>query len=890
MQCFVGCFRAWLAPEPNSKLPDLRILSVNDVYKPERLALVRTVARAAADPGVLVKQVLPGDLLGGSLYASEHLGESTVDVLNSLGVDYCLLGNHEFDYGEERLRELMDKSRFPWLGSNVRDRGAAQSSIFHTTLDSDTFWVQSSHGPVLCGLFGLCTPATPQLSDPGHNISFEDPISHARRCVKALRASGCEFIVALTHLSLHQDKQLAESCDGLQVILGGHDHDPYYLIHHGVLIAKCGQNAEYVGILDLYLTRAPAGVEVKHSFHFRSTAAVKEDPTVVEVVCRWKKSTTSTEEELCVVGSPLSSRTYELRSTENAFGCLVADAALWACRPHGCHGAIINGGFIRQDRVYPAHSVLTARQVSEELPFAECPAVVRLTGKSLRYALEEMLASAPTPVGCFPHVSTGMSVSYDPSAPPFERVQGLEVDGRTVDPDEQYLVAINRLFSEVAADGVQTFCKCERTYTHHQLFRDVVMDYLRERRHMSGELPGRLVPVTAVGNLEAKRRLASDRTCCQSNRREDPDGERSEKRRWHHVQLRLQLTLNLLTKDVPDENDPVPASFVELSGKTAGRSASTRSGKGRHHAAPQARHSAHRRHARKEYQDEESDDSTSEDRRASLSEDKDSRADGQDDEPEPDVSRREDSRYDDDQQEVETQDRHSHHTRHVRSRDPQEEVPSDSPSDSHKPMVHNASHQPSPPVESNQTLHDSSSRAGEAVGGQPPPVGLPHAAVRTGWLVTSSCWAILMLVAAAIALWLKRPELLPEFAAGRGKGRMNNETRTLVVARFLFRFSWRMFGNRLASLAMIGHKMDLVSAFIAQYGVDASAEGALRNLPADAQRQVIGEGPLRGLNASALLMSRIRRVQGSLAAVTSHPMGPGGMNPPMPAKSGVGPL
>ena len=181
MQCFVGCFRAWFAPEPNSKLPDLRILSVNDVYKPERLALVRTVARAAADPGVLVKQVLPGDLLGGSLYASEHLGESTVDVLNSLGVDYCLLGNHEFDYGEERLRELMDKSRFPWLGSNVRDRGNAQSSIFHTTLDSDTFWVQSSHGPVLCGLFGLCTPATPQLSDPGHNISFEDPISHARR-------------------------------------------------------------------------------------------------------------------------------------------------------------------------------------------------------------------------------------------------------------------------------------------------------------------------------------------------------------------------------------------------------------------------------------------------------------------------------------------------------------------------------------------------------------------------------------------------------------------------------------------------------------------------------------------------------------------------------------
>ena len=61
-----------------------------------------------------------------------------------------------------------------------------------------------------------------------------------------------------------------------------------------------GMCQEYVGILDLYLMRAPAGVEVKHSFHFCSTAAVKEDPTVVEVVCRWKKSTTSTEDQQLV--------------------------------------------------------------------------------------------------------------------------------------------------------------------------------------------------------------------------------------------------------------------------------------------------------------------------------------------------------------------------------------------------------------------------------------------------------------------------------------------------------------------------------------------------------------------------------------------------------------
>ena len=177
MQCFVGCFRTWFELEPATRSPDLRVLSVNDIYKPERLAVVRTVARAAAGPPT--KLVVPGDVLGGSLYASEHLGESSVDVLNSLGVDYCVLGNHEFDYGEARLRELMDKSQFPWLGSNVRDRKS--QSIFHTALDLDAFCIPSSHGPIRVGMFGLCTASTPQLSDPGKNISFEDPILHARR-------------------------------------------------------------------------------------------------------------------------------------------------------------------------------------------------------------------------------------------------------------------------------------------------------------------------------------------------------------------------------------------------------------------------------------------------------------------------------------------------------------------------------------------------------------------------------------------------------------------------------------------------------------------------------------------------------------------------------------
>ncbi|CAJ1452898.1 unnamed protein product [Effrenium voratum] len=496
MGCLEGCFAfsARKRDEGNSKsrAPDLRILTVNDVYKPERFALVRSLASDFQWPRC--KLVLPGDVLGGSLFASEHRGESTVEVLNATGVDYCCLGNHEFDYGGERLRELMSLSRFPWLGSNVRE--ASSGELFHSTVDTDSFEVPLEGGAVRVGLFGLCTAATPQLSHPGQGIRFEDPIRQAHRCIKLLQAEGCEVILALTHLSLHQDKELAQACPALTAILGGHDHDPFFLVHHGVLIAKCGQNADHLGVLDFHFHRSPSdslsGLSVAHSFQLQTTSQVAPDPTVLRAIDKWK---VNGDQDVLCTASALSSRTAELRSRESGFGCLVADAMLWAVRQKetlSVQGAIINGGFIRQDREYPPFTGLTVQEVKEEMPFPKHPAVVRLTGRQLLVALEESLRSAPTPVGCFPQLSEGMKLRYNFRAPPLQRIRRLEIDGAEVDPDREYLIVINSLFHEICADGIQTFHSSPCVYHHDELIRDVVVKYLRWRRHVTGECPHRL--------------------------------------------------------------------------------------------------------------------------------------------------------------------------------------------------------------------------------------------------------------------------------------------------------------------------------------------------------------------------------------------------------------
>lgn len=140
----------------------------------------------------------------------------------------------EFDFGEDRTEELMDMSEFPWLGSNIRY--AKDRSLFHTVMDTDVFEIpgdsDSTRRPVRVGVFGVCTQATPNLAGCSGKAVFESVIQHSSRCTEYLRnEQRCDVVLAFTHVSLAVDKDIAESVPGIDVIIGGHDHDPFLLIH-----------------------------------------------------------------------------------------------------------------------------------------------------------------------------------------------------------------------------------------------------------------------------------------------------------------------------------------------------------------------------------------------------------------------------------------------------------------------------------------------------------------------------------------------------------------------------------------------------------------------------------------------------------------------------------
>ena len=202
---------------PNGRsTPDSDLPALNDVYeitpvsggRSGGLARVASIRRAirAAVPGVVT--TLGGDFLspsamGLAVVDGERLaGRQMVSVLNAVGLDWAVLGNHEFDVREVEFLARLGESRFRYLTSNVTD---STGQPFPGTVRHTILRVRGPGGVLRVGMIGL----TIDDNQPGW-VRLEDPLAAARREVALLRDS-VDVIVALTHLSLDQDQLLAES-------------------------------------------------------------------------------------------------------------------------------------------------------------------------------------------------------------------------------------------------------------------------------------------------------------------------------------------------------------------------------------------------------------------------------------------------------------------------------------------------------------------------------------------------------------------------------------------------------------------------------------------------------------------------------------------------------
>ncbi|AEI68808.1 bifunctional metallophosphatase/5'-nucleotidase [Corallococcus macrosporus] len=432
-------------PAPPSGTVRLTLLHLADVYQVQAvedgqrggMARAATLRKQVLRETPHVLTLMGGDTLSPSVESLVEVdgkplkGRHMVDAWNAFGLDYAVLGNHEFDFGDDVLRERIRESRFTWLGANVRDgkSGALFAGVQATAV--------RELGGIKLGLFGVVLQETKATTKAGKDTHFGDVCEAARGAVAKLREQGAQVVVALTHLTADQDRALTR-CVHVDAVLGGHDHEALEDRGTGTPIFKVAADAVDLGRLTLDVDAATATVRQVTWQTLPVTRQVPEDAAFVAAMQPYATLFSRLSERVGRTPVALDARASQVRTQETNLGSFVADAFRAAA---GADVALVNGGALRADTVLPAGGV-TRRDLHAILPYTDELVVLEVKGDTLRAALENgvSLSREDSRPGRFPQVS-GMAFTFDADRPVGQRVLGVKVGGKPLDAAATYRLA-----------------------------------------------------------------------------------------------------------------------------------------------------------------------------------------------------------------------------------------------------------------------------------------------------------------------------------------------------------------------------------------------------------------------------------------------------------------
>ncbi|HYG83221.1 MAG TPA: bifunctional UDP-sugar hydrolase/5'-nucleotidase [Pyrinomonadaceae bacterium] len=432
------------------------LLQLNDVYQISAvdkgtrggLARVATLRKQVMEESPNTLFLLGGDTIAPSVASNIFKGQQMIAVWNKIGLDFAVLGNHEFDFGPDTLRDRIKESRFTWLATNVIDKKTGKPFA-----DTPPYVIRDVGG-VKLGLFGLLTPDTAQFSSVGPDVTFLDPCETAKKTVAELKAKGAQVIVAMTHLAMREDKQVAR-CAPIDVIIGGHEHEMLESLSGRTPIFKWGADARDLGRIDLNV-RLPSGeLESIDWAAIPVNDQVKDEPESAALIAEFEQKVSADVDK--PIGStkvPLDARGEMNRSRETNLGSYIADAYRKAT---GADVALFNGGSVRAGRVI-GPGPLSKRDVMAILPYENPIVKIEVTGATLRAALEHGVSRSAEEKepGRFPQVS-GLRFAFDARKPAGSRVTSVEVGGQPLDDKKTYTLATNTFIVLKGGDGYTMF-------------------------------------------------------------------------------------------------------------------------------------------------------------------------------------------------------------------------------------------------------------------------------------------------------------------------------------------------------------------------------------------------------------------------------------------------
>ena len=471
---------------PSKPIRQLSILHFNDAYDIEKSATFTSKFLSKNNEKTI--RLFSGDLYSPSTVSLFQKGAQFQEFLKRVDLTAAVIGNHEFDFGEDWFLELRKLNPVDWLNGNLRKKDSGE--LAGQTIEFKII----ERGSLKIGVFGLVDQDWLDCSSLVQSeFELENVKLAGRRISQLLKKEGCELIIALTHMQNSSDLILLEDSENeVDLVLGGHDHIYLVQLLNNRLLLKSGCDFSHFSHLQIdfgkkpinqvtnmgktfeYLLDEKTNEQQFHFFEFslsrknnngflnvkiEKTKIAKneiEDLSLAKFLESSVKPITSTfSRPVFVLDSDLETRGQVIRHQESAICDFVVDLVRIETE---VDIALLTAGGFRLEQAVPRGSVLRYIDMIHLLPFHEEIIIFWLTGRQVIRMLEEGISSILSDTS---HMTvSGITFEFEPEKQPMQRIviDSVRLNGLVFDINKVFKVATSSFIGKGKA-GFEVFAE-----------------------------------------------------------------------------------------------------------------------------------------------------------------------------------------------------------------------------------------------------------------------------------------------------------------------------------------------------------------------------------------------------------------------------------------------
>lgn len=318
----------------------LTIIHTNDVhshYRPDKgpfglggIARIATTIRRlrASTPNTLLLD--GGDWSEGNIYYNLDPGRSSIEIMNALGYDAAVIGNHDWLNGPDQLVKVFSEvpPNFPILGANLDFGKYARAEALGKYITP--YQILKVAG-LKVAVIGLATYELiyDRFFSP---VEIKEPFNLTRKLATKLKQEGADLVVVISHNGMAANKLIAAE-PNVDIVIHAHDHvklnEPLVVTHNGksALMVEAYQWGQYVGKLDLVVDTETKKYTLKHYELIQMDDTIPEDPAILSLVNNYEHQIQS-QYGSDIFHDHLADSAIDVRreGSENLYGNLLTDA------------------------------------------------------------------------------------------------------------------------------------------------------------------------------------------------------------------------------------------------------------------------------------------------------------------------------------------------------------------------------------------------------------------------------------------------------------------------------------------------------------------------------------------------------------------------------------